>query len=301
MSISYGRERNSLRPPLRGGSSMGKQGMSARGSLLLLILGLLAAGSAFAGSLIVGSVAGATNASLGGQALVAGNTIFSGDNLRVSDGSAVVMIGSGSRMVSGKDSVASFGRDASEVTAFLSKGSASVYHPAEDQALLRLRIGNLSIVPGKGFKTLGEVAMTGDTLIVTTKEGLLRAEGNGKTTEIPQGQSAKFIAKVSRSPQQAGGAQTYGGGGSSAVMWIAVAAGATAAVLAGLAMSRASDAKDASNAATAAANKADSDALAAKDAANTANQNSIAAGCALNTLFPGSNPSPFQPVGATCP
>src|SRR5438132_1270994 len=109
MSFSYGRERNSLRPPLRGGSSMGKQGVSARVSLLLLILGLLAAGSAFAGSLIVGSVAGATHASLGGQALVAGNTIFSGDNLRVSDGSAVVIMGSGSRMVFGKDSVASFG------------------------------------------------------------------------------------------------------------------------------------------------------------------------------------------------
>ena len=280
---------------------MATKGASARVSLLLLIFGLLAAGSAFAGSLIVGSVAGATNASLGGQALVAGNTIFSGDNLRVSDGSAVVTIGSGSRMVFGKDSVASFGRNASEVTAFLSKGNVSVYHPAEDQALLRLRIGNLSIAPGKGFKTLGEVAMTTDTLIVTTKEGSLRVEGNGKTTEILKGQSAKFIPKVARSPQQAGGAQTYGGGASSAVMWIAVAAGATAAILAGLAMSRASDARDASNAATAAANKADTDALAAGAAATTANQNSVAAGCALNKLFPGSNPSPFVPVGQSCP
>ena len=264
---------------------MATKGASARVSLLLLVLGLLAAGSAFAGSLIVGSVAGASNASLGGQAVVAGNTIFSGDNLRVSDGSAVVMIGSGSRMVFGKDSVASFGRNASEVTAFLSKGNVSVYHPEEDQALLRLRIGSLSIVPGKGFKTLGEVAMTGDMLIVTTKEGLLRAEGNGKTTEIPQGQSAKFIAKVSRSPQQAGGAQTYGGGGSSAVMWIAVAAGATAAVLAGLAMSRASDAKGPESAPSRLAAKADSDALAAGAAAGVANSNAIAAGCALNKIF----------------
>src|SRR5439155_8936039 len=99
MSISYGRERNSLRPPLRGRLSMATKGASARVSLLLLVLGLLAAGSAFAGSLIVGSVAGASNASLGGQAVVAGNTIFSGDNLRVSDGSAVVMIGSGSRKI----------------------------------------------------------------------------------------------------------------------------------------------------------------------------------------------------------
>lgn len=283
---------------------MATKGASARVSLLLLVLGLLAAGSAFAGSLIVGSVAGASNASLGGQAVVAGNTIFSGDNLRVSDGSAVVMIGSGSRMVFGKDSVASFGRNASEVTAFLSKGSVSVYHPEEDQALLRLRIGSLSIVPGKGFKTLGEVAVTTDTLIVTAREGLLRVEGNGKTTEILKGQSAKFIPKVARSPQQAGGAQTYGGGASSAVMWIAVAAGATAAILAGLAMSRASDAKDASNAATAAANKADSDALAAGTAAGVANSNAIAAGCALNKIFGNvGNPpaSPFTPVGGSCP
>jgi hypothetical protein len=279
---------------------MTKKGASARVSLLLLILGLLAAGSAFAGSLIVGSVVGATNASLGGQALVAGNTIFSGDDLEVRDGAAVVTLGRGSRMVFGKDSVASFVRNASDVTALLSKGSVSVYHPAEDQALLRLRIGNLSVVPGKGFKTLGEVAMTSDTLMVTTKEGLLRVEGSGKTTEIPKGQWAKFIPTVSRSPQQAGGAQTYGGGGSSAVMWIAVAAGGTAAVLAGLAMSRASDAKDASNAATAAANTADTDAKAAAAAATTANQNAIAAGCALNKLAP-ANTTPFTPVGATCP
>jgi len=279
---------------------MTKKAASARVSLSLLILGLLAAGSAFAGSLIVGSVAGATNASLGGQALVAGHTIFSGDDLEVRDGAAVVTMGSGSRMIFGKDSVASFGRNTSDVTAFLSKGSVSVFHPAEDRALPRLRIGNLSIVPGKGFKTLGEVAMTSDTLIVTTKEGLLRVEGSGKTTEIPKGQWAKFIPTVSRSPQQAGGAQTYGGGASSAVMWIAVAAGATAAVLAGLAMSRASDAKDAANASTAAANKADSDALAAAAAANTANQNAVAAGCALNKLAP-ANTTPFTPVGTTCP
>ena len=282
---------------------MAKKGASARASLLLLVFGLLAAGSAFAGSLIVGSVVGATNASLGGQALVAGNTIFNGDDLEVRDGAAVVTMGRGSRMVFGKDSVASFGRNASEVTALLSKGSVSVYHPVEDEALLRLRIGNLSIVPGKGFKTLGEVAMTSDTLIVTTKEGLLRVEGSGKTTEIPKGQWAKFIPKVSRSPQQAGGAQTYGGGGSSAVMWIAVAAGATAAIMAGLAMSRASDAKDASNAATAAANKADADAIAAGTAANTANQNSLAAGCALNNLFPFGGPggtSPFTPASGSC-
>src|SRR5207244_1951657 len=123
---------------------MAKKGASARASLLLLIFGLLAAGSAFAGSLIVGSVVGATNASLGGQALVAGNTVFNGDDLEVRDGAAVVTMGRGSRMVFGKDSVASFGRNASEVTALLSKGSVSVYHPAEDEALMSLRIGSLS-------------------------------------------------------------------------------------------------------------------------------------------------------------
>src|SRR2546426_1062716 len=102
--------------------------------------------------------------------------------------------------------------------------------------------------------------------------------------------------------RQAGGAQTYGGGASSAVMWIAVAAGATAAILAGLAMSRASDAKDASNAATAAANKADSDALAAGAAATTANSNALAAGCALNKIFPDVNgASPFVPASGSCP
>ena len=74
---------------------MAKKGTSVRVSLFLLVLGLLAAGSVFAGSLIVGSVAGATHASLGGQALVAGNTIFSGDDLEVRDGAAVVTVVAG--------------------------------------------------------------------------------------------------------------------------------------------------------------------------------------------------------------
>jgi hypothetical protein len=281
--------------------------------LLLLVLGALMAGSAFAGSLIVGSIAGATNANLGGQEVIAGNTIFSGDNLQVHDGAAIVTVGSGSRMVFGKNSVVSFERQTNEVTALLSGGNVSVYHPADDSVAVRLRTGNLSIEPGKGFKTLGEVAMVGDSLTVKATEGLLRIDGAGDPLELRKGQSAKFIPKVARSPQTAGGAQTYGGGGGNWVTWLAVAAGGTAAVLAGVSISRSSDAKDAANAATAAANQsdadakaaaaaaaaADADAKAAAAAAAAADAQALAAGCALNK----NNPlTPFTPAnGESCP
>jgi len=84
---------------------------------------------ALAGSAVVGSVAGSTNATVGGQSLLPNTTIFSGDSLQVRDGVAVVAIGKSGRMVFGRDTVASFSRDASEVTVLLSQGTVSYSTP----------------------------------------------------------------------------------------------------------------------------------------------------------------------------
>jgi len=57
-------------------------------ALTILAVMMLAAGSAFGGSAIIGSVAGSKSATIDGQALVPNTTVFSGDSLRVKEGAA---------------------------------------------------------------------------------------------------------------------------------------------------------------------------------------------------------------------
>src|SRR3989442_744265 len=166
---------------------------------------------AFGGSNVVGAVVAAKNASVGGVALMPGHTIFSGDDLRVEYGMTMVTMGKGSRLVFGRDTVASFERNSSEVTALLDRGSVSVYHPMDDLMPLRLEVGNLSILPAEGFGTLGEVAVTGEGVVIKTAQGLLRVEteGTGQTFQVPKGETVKFVAKTASAPQQQGGAQPH--------------------------------------------------------------------------------------------
>src|SRR5439155_9393013 len=95
-------------------------------SVLLVGLGVL---PVLAGSAVVGSVAGSLNATLGGKALEPNTTLFSGDSLAVKDGAAVVALGSGSRMVFGRETEATFLREADRVTVTLKAGNVSMYHP----------------------------------------------------------------------------------------------------------------------------------------------------------------------------
>lgn len=261
-------------------------------AVLLFVLGALTALPAFAGSAVIGAAVAGRNASVSGESLVPGFTIFSGDNLKVGDGSAVVTMGKGSRMVFGRDTVASFERQSNEVTALLSQGSVSIYHPFDDGTTVRLSIGNLTIAPAPGFKTMGQVAMAGTTLVVSTNDGLLRVEGTGQTLEVPKGKTLRFQAKNERAPQgsTAGGAQKYG----SDKGWIFALIGAgvgTAALIE--AIYAHNDVHDA----TAAALQADADAKAALAAAQQANAEAVNVGCTLNKLFPSAPPaSMFVPI-----
>jgi len=273
----------------------------ARVSLLVLLVVLTASVSAFGGSAVVGSVAGSMNATMGGQALLPNTTVFSGDSLAVKDGAAVVAVEPGSRLVFGRETVASFLRETGEVTVLLGQGNVSLYRAAEGVSL-RVKVGEVSILPAAGFKTLGEVALLNGVVVVTAKEGKLRVEGSGPAVEVVKGKTITLSAREARSPQ--GGAAGAGGGGagmstSTALQLASVGAGATSTVLSGVAISRAGDARDAAAAANGTAAAAIAAAQAAEAAAQAAADAANAAGCALNDYTQTSVYTP--PEGMSCP
>ncbi|MCJ7503456.1 MAG: hypothetical protein MUP80_10415, partial [Acidobacteriia bacterium] len=100
---------------------MMRKNWKAHITLWVLLVVAATAIPAFGGSAVVGSVAGSMNATISGQALIPNTTIFSGDSLQVKDGAAVVAVGSGSRLVFGRETEASFLRDANEVTVLLGR------------------------------------------------------------------------------------------------------------------------------------------------------------------------------------
>ena len=290
---------------------MREKSLASRALLFVLLLGL-ASIPAFAGSAVVGSVAGSLNATVGGQPLLPNSVIFSGDSLKVRDGATVIALASGSRLVFGRETEARFLREGNEVTVLLGEGNVSVYHP-EGSAEVRVNANNVSIAPAPGFKTLGEVAMLNGAIMVTSKEGSLRVEGNGSPVEVATGKTITIGSRMARAPRPQGGGQGLGGGGSTALEAGALGAGAAAAILAGIGISRANDARDAANAANATAGKADADAVAADadakaatDAANAAEATANSVGCALNNfndqLTGGGLASPYNPpAGQPCP
>jgi hypothetical protein len=283
-------------------------------SLCLVLLGLVAAVPVFAGSAVVGSVAGSMNATVGGQTLLPNTTLFSGDSLQVKDGVAVVALGSASRIVLGRDTVASFLRDSNEVTVLLGQGNVSVFHDADGMPV-RMKIGDVSVIPVSGFKTLGEIAMLNGAIVVTAKEGMLRVEGNGPAINVAKGKTITVVPEVN-APQ--GGGKAPGGagrccGGSNVWAIAATAVAGGALIFAAVAESRAgtaennastaaSNASGAEAAASAAAAAASSAAAAANAAASAAAAAAYEAGCALNAIENSEGkPSPYTPpAGEPC-
>ncbi len=270
-----------------------------RVTLFALLLGAIASVPAMAGSAVIGSVAGSMNATVGGQSLLPNTTIFSGDSLQVRDGVAVISVNNNSRVIFGRDTVASFLREGSEVTVLLSQGNVSMLHPTNGAAV-RVKAGSVSITPQPGFKTLGEVAMLNGSIIVTAKDGALKVEDHGATKNVAKGQT------IVLSPMTADHKGGAGWGGSGDTGWhIAIigAAGASA-VLAGLAMSRAGDANTNSQAAISAANAAEQQAAAATAAANSAaaaaSQAAILAECTLDQQTTESYSSPYALSASQC-
>jgi len=270
--------------------------------LLTLLLGMVATLPVLAGSAVVGSVAGSMNATVGGQALLPNTTIFSGDSVQVRDGVAVLAVSNTSRMVLGRDTVASFLRDNQEVTVLLSQGNVSVFHAAGGSAV-RVKAGSVSVAPAAGFKTLGEVAMLNGSVVISAKEGALEVNDQGTTKKVAKGQTIVIAPKAKAGGK---GGASVGGGGSTALEVAAVGAGGLAAILAGIGISRADDAKTAANQAITAANAANTTAGNAVTEATTAATNADAAqlyaGCSYNFVTTGMPDSPYvPPSGETCP
>jgi len=285
--------------------------------LLILSLSLIAAVPAFAGSLVVGSVAQSMNSTIGGQPALEGSTVFSGDVLKVTkDGATIMTYGRGSRAIFGRNSEVSFLRNGDSVTAHVASGSVSVFQPTEERSGIRLAFGDVTVGPAGGYKTLGEVAMLGDSVVVRTKEGMMSVNfADGKSTQVPAGKVLRLVPDTKRAPQGAMGSQHFGSQ-VNPIDWAILAAAGTAAILAGVDISKANDATTAANsagaaanAATSAANSAASDATAAASAASAAaaaasaaaaNANTV--GCALDK-FANANgqPSPYTPPsGSSC-
>jgi hypothetical protein len=106
-------------------------------------------------------------------------------------------------MIFGRDTVACFRRDSDEVTVLLRQGVVSLFH-AENTMPVRVKVGDVSVVPVSGFKTLGEVAAGNGEVMVTAKDGRLRVEGNGQAINVTKGETITISAKAS-APQSAGG------------------------------------------------------------------------------------------------
>jgi hypothetical protein len=209
-------------------------------------------------------------------------------------------------MVFGRDTEASFLRDSNEVTVLLGQGNVSVFHDVDGMPV-RMKIGDVSVVPVSGFKTLGEVAMLNGAVVITAKDGALRVdEGNGQVVNVAKGKTIT-VAPRARAPQGGAGAgRCCGGAGGNAWGIAATVAAGAAAVLAGVAVSRAGNANTNATAAASAAAAAASAAAAATSAADAAASAAEAAansvGCALNVLANQQGlPSPYTPpTGESC-
>jgi hypothetical protein len=248
--------------------------MSNRNALkqmaMVVLLAAVVAVPVFAGSAVIGSVAGSKDATVGGQALLPSTTLFSGDSVQVKDGVAVVAMGQGSRMVFGRQTQASFLREGDGVTVMLGEGNVTMYHPTAGVGL-KVKAGTVTVSPESGTASQGEVAMLNGLVQVTSKEGTLKVEGNGPAQEVAKGKTITVKAKAAAAPQggaPAAGAPVSGMTGGE----IATIAGAGAAgVGAGFsiaARSKASDAANLANQAITAANAATAAAIAACKAAS---------------------------------
>ncbi|MGH9407346.1 MAG: hypothetical protein ACRD3D_16125, partial [Terriglobia bacterium] len=204
--------------------------MKSRITLFLLLLGIVGAAPMFAGSAAIGTVAGSLNATVSGQALLPSTTVFSGDQLQVKDGAAVIALASGSRMTLGSETEARLFQEPNGVAVTLTKGNVSIYHPAKGAALV-VNTRGWSVTPGAGYKSVGQVAMIGDSVVLTAKQGSLHVVGNGRTLDVAQGKTVTLLPHDAAMPQT-GTSQKLAGGGSTALEAGALGAGVVAAILA---------------------------------------------------------------------
>ncbi|HUY15050.1 MAG TPA: hypothetical protein VMX16_15690 [Terriglobia bacterium] len=253
---------------------------------LILTFGLLSPAPARAGSAAIGSVAGSLNATLGGQTLLPNSVIFSGDRLQVKDGTAVVALERGSRMVAGRETEVSFLRDPKGIAVLLKAGSVTIYHPASGSAI-RVVAGKVEVRPVAGYKSLGEIAMANGAIYVTAKEGPLQVMGDGHTVDLAAGKWLVIRPKTAGFPQggpaaNAGAPPTSGGGGGGTWRIVELSAAGTGVILSAVALGHAGSSNSTANSALSTAQSALTSASAASAAAQAAAAAATAATQAAN-------------------
>ncbi len=180
----------------------------AKGScraFLVLALAASATASMLAASGVVGSVAGSMNASLGGQSLLPNTTIFSGDNLQVKDGVAVIAVGANNRMIFGRNTAVIFVRETNQVTVSLGQGNLTLLHPVDGTPVC-VKAAEISITPAPGLKTVGDIALVSDSLVITAKEGTLQVVDHGTSQNVVKGQTIVIAPNAAKGAIGAGGA-----------------------------------------------------------------------------------------------
>ncbi len=160
---------------------------------------LVAAATANAAPNPIGSLVASRNATLDGQAPLSHTTMLSGDSLQVNDGLAIVALDQGNRMILGRGTEASFLRQADGVTVSLARGNVSLYHSQQGSGF-RVKVGDVTVAPAKGYRTLGEVAMADGLLMVTAKDGTLQVEKSGTTQEVTKGKTITIAAPAAGAP-----------------------------------------------------------------------------------------------------
>lgn len=147
----------------------------------------------------VGWLLGSRNATLDGQSALPHTALLSGDSLQVRDGLAMVTLDHGSRVVVGRNTEAAFSREAGSVTVSLSRGTMSLFNP-EASSSLRVKVGDVTVLPSEGSRTLGEIAMVNGLVLVTAKNGTLQVESAGNTQQVGTGKTITIAARPASAP-----------------------------------------------------------------------------------------------------
>ena len=236
-------------------------------SLFLVLTAVFLFGSALqARPPVVGQVTLTQATTLDGQPVKAQTTVFSGDTLAVGEGVAVLVVGSGSQVRLGSDTVANFIKEGDVIIVQLEKGIVSI-SSAKD-GLVKVTATGMEISPVGRFKTIGHIAMLGVTpgsLSVTAREGSLKITQPGSSPVTVTSGSTIIV----RTQTAAGAPAPQGGSGGSGTL-VGVAAGASIGTLivSAVAASKAGDANSSANSALTAANAATSAATAATASAD---------------------------------
>lgn len=170
------------------------------GSALLITVSLvLTVTLAMAGAVPVGALMGSKDATVDGQVPLPHTTLLSGDNLQVKNGLAMLTLDQGNRMILGRETEASFLREADAVTVSLKQGNLALYHPQASRAF-RVRAGNVTVIPKEGYKTLGEIAVADGAMMVMAKDGALEVENGRTTREVAKGKTITIATSADSAP-----------------------------------------------------------------------------------------------------